>query len=116
MSSKHYGWQARWAVDVDARTATHDSGLAVDFDAVPMAHDAQLAPLTGYCTGTTGQRYLGRLRGGEDGARAFLATQPALRDPASQANRLRRLMREAGEIFTEYLNGRTGRTRRTSAD
>lgn len=114
MTSKHYGWQAKWVVDLDARSATHDSGLTVDFEAVPMDRDAQLAPHTSYCTGITGQRYLGRLRGGEDGTRAFLATQPALRDPASQANRLRRLMREAGEVFTEFLHGRTGRTRHTA--
>lgn len=31
MASKHYGWQKRWAVDLDARTATHDTGLVFNF-------------------------------------------------------------------------------------
>lgn len=31
MASKHYGWQKRWVVDVDARTATHDTGLVFHF-------------------------------------------------------------------------------------
>lgn len=32
MTSKHYGWQRRWAVDHAAGTYTHECGLAVQFD------------------------------------------------------------------------------------
>lgn len=31
MTSKHYRWQTRWRVDLDARRALHDSGLIVQF-------------------------------------------------------------------------------------
>lgn len=29
MTGKHYNWHKRWTVDLDACTATHDSGLVV---------------------------------------------------------------------------------------
>jgi hypothetical protein len=29
MTSKHYGWQKRWRLDLTAGTAEHDSGLQV---------------------------------------------------------------------------------------
>lgn len=31
MTSKHYGWQKNWQVDLSTSTATHDSGLVFQF-------------------------------------------------------------------------------------
>jgi len=33
MTGKHYGWQKRWRLDLEASTATHDTGLVVDISA-----------------------------------------------------------------------------------
>jgi hypothetical protein len=74
MTSKHYRWQLAWQVDRAAGLATHDSGLTVQLHPSP------------------------HVPGGDAAVRAWLATQTALRDPASQAGRLRRLLREAGEL------------------
>lgn len=105
MTSKHYRWQLNWSVDLAACTATHSTGMVVDF--APGNVTAKDAPPFGtLCRGAGGEPHIGSLRGGEQGARAWLATQPALRDPTSQSNRLARLIREAGEIYSEHLNGK----------
>lgn len=70
-------WARRWQINVAARTATHENGLVVRF--TPSAD------------------------GGYDGE--VLAGMPALsRDAAvaqSQAQRLTRLLREAGEAYAK---------------
>jgi len=40
MTGKHYNWHKRWAVDLAALTASHDSGLVVRFEAHPDARRA----------------------------------------------------------------------------
>lgn len=105
MTSKHYRWQLNWSVDLAARSATHSTGLVVDF-APGHVSAADAPPFGTLCRGVGSETHAGRLRGDEAGARAWLATQPALRDPTSQSNRLARLMREAGEIYSDHLNGK----------
>jgi hypothetical protein len=39
MTGKHYRWQKRWAIDVDARKATHETGLVVAFECAPHEED-----------------------------------------------------------------------------
>ena len=77
-------WRNRWTVDPVQRTASHQSGIIVQFDPEP----------------------------GEDGGidGRVIAGMPAFStDRATaqqQANELARTMREAGEIYQEHLRGR----------
>ena len=75
-------WRRRWTVDKAAMNATHDSGLVVQFRATD--------------------------DGGYDGE--IIAGMPELSrstDVAtSQAQRLARLLREAGEVMGEALGGK----------
>lgn len=78
------GWRKRWVVNTAQRTATHQSGLTVQFDAQP---DEE---------------------GGINGrVISSLPTLSADRAQAQrQANTLARLLREAGEIYQERKNDR----------
>lgn len=104
MTSKHHGWQKQWRADLAARTAAHASGFVVQFEPIAPGQHVTEGPHLITCTAWDGARHAGHLPGGEDGARAWLATQPALRDPTSQRNRLARLMREAAQTYTEALH------------
>lgn len=64
MTGRHYRWHVAWSLYQAARTATHSSGLVVELGPPPA------------------------VQGGPPAVAAWLATQPALRDPASQASRL----------------------------
>lgn len=86
MTSRHYRWQRNWAVDLGAQTATHTSGLVVRFEssaADPRALDGQ--PVN---------------------ADAVLATLLAQHGPHNAPQMVGRLMREAGEIYSEALRER----------
>lgn len=75
-------WRRRWVIDLAAMTATHDSGLVVQFR---IADD-----------------------GGYDGE--IVAGMPELSRSAdvaaTQAQRLARLLREAGEMMGRALSGK----------
>lgn len=75
-------WKRRWRVDLAQRTATHESGLVVQFAAEP---DEE---------------------GGIDGQ--IIAGMPDLSRSAdvaqTQAQRIARLLREAGEIYQRELS------------
>lgn len=86
MVSKHYKWQLEWAVDLEASTAAHSSGLVVQFtpaDDTPGAHDGRAVNI-------------------EQISSALLAKHGGHNVPQMLA----RLMREAGEIYTEARRGR----------
>lgn len=82
MTGKHFNFHRRWAVDLAARTATHDSGLVVRFTPAPGVP--------------------GAWDGGVDetNAAATLAILSAQHGPGNAAAMLPRLMREAGEVFS----------------
>lgn len=102
MPSKHYRWQTRWVVSLVSQESRHDSGLVYDWS----PGQAGPPPLWALaCRDMAGVQWAGQLRGGEAGMHAWLASQPALRDPASQRSRLMRLAREAGEAYAEALRG-----------
>lgn len=85
MVSKHYKWQAEWSVDIEARTATHTSGLVVQFtpaDDTPGAHE-------GHATNV------------EQVSVDLLAKH----GPHNVPQMFARLMREAGEIYTDAHRG-----------
>lgn len=75
-------WRRRWVIDLAAMTATHDSGLVVQFR---LAED-----------------------GGHNGE--IVAGLPELSRSAdvatTQAQRLARLLREAGEMMESALGGK----------
>lgn len=86
MVSKHYKWQLEWAVNLEASTATHSSGLVVQFTPAsdtPGAHD-------------------GRAINVEEVSGELLAKH----GPHNVPQMLARLMREAGEVYTEARRGR----------
>lgn len=74
-------WRSRWTVDLVQRTASHKSGIAIQFDAEP-----------GEDGGIDGQVIAGMPTLSADRATA-----------QQQANELARLMREAGDIYMEKL-------------
>lgn len=88
MTSKHYRWQTRWHVNLDASTATHDSGLVVRFD---RADDDQRA---------------------WDGAivddPAVMSALLSKHGPHNIGPHLARLMREAGELFSAAIEASDG--------
>jgi hypothetical protein len=45
MTSKHYGWQRRWAIDRAAGTGRHECGLAVRYSAGRIVADNQAATI-----------------------------------------------------------------------
>ncbi|MCV2349297.1 hypothetical protein [Paucibacter sp. Y2R2-4] len=86
MTSKHYGWQKRWRVDLAARQAVHESGLIVEYTqdpADPAAWDGELLPDP-----------------------AVHAALIAKHGPHNIGPMMARLMREAGQIYKEALNDR----------
>lgn len=85
MSGKHRHWHRRWAVDLAAGTATHDSGLVVRAVRTPDddATDYQPANLDAWQS-------------------RMLGTMP-LPDLAAHAQRL---MREAVEVYRHALDRR----------
>lgn len=86
MVSKHYKWQLEWAVDLVADTATHTSGLVVQFkpaDDAPGAHDGR-AVNAGQVAGDLLVKH----------------------GPHNVPQMLARLMREAGEVYTEARRDR----------
>lgn len=101
MSGRHHRWHDRWTVSPAGQQTAHDSGLVYDWAPGEDAGPPPLATLA--CCDRAGGWWVGQLRGGEAGMRAWLATQPALRDPASQRRRLMRLAREAGEAYAHAL-------------
>jgi len=103
MTGKHYQWHKRWTVDVETASATHDSGLVVDFTAGLLDPPPQIGTLA-YTT--DGREWTGSLRGGEDAAVAWLKrpAQAALQDQRSIEGRIARLMREAGEVWSKAKN------------
>lgn len=104
MTSKHYRWQVHWAASLAHRCAVHDSGAVVDFRPVDTpARELVGDELHTLCGGPPGGLWVGHWRGGEADKAAWLVTQPALRDPASQAGRLRRLLTEAAKMYTQAL-------------
>jgi hypothetical protein len=101
MTGRHHRWHQHWTVSLAAQESRHDSGLVYDWAEGADAGPPPLATIP--CCDLAGGWWVGRLRGGEAGMRAWLATQPALRDPASQRRRLLRLAREAGEAYAHAL-------------
>lgn len=84
MTSKHYGWQRMWRVDLSTCTATHDSGLVVRFK--------QTAPGVWDGEGEATPEW-------QEEARKRM-------NPADMQRHLARLMREAGDIYKAALDGR----------
>ena len=91
MTGRHYAWHRAWSVDIDQRTATHESGLTVRF--TPAADDAQA------------------WHGAADPIRrdAVLAELAARHGAHNAPQRLARLMREAQETWTHALDRKTRR-------
>jgi hypothetical protein len=106
MTNKHFNWHKRWTVDVEAASASHDSGLVVRFLALPLseaqiqAHDCDAA--IGKCWTTDGREW---------GA----VTTPAMLEstfenlkskngPHNAQSMLARLAREAGEVWAWNKN------------
>lgn len=80
MTSKHYRWQTRWQLDRTAGTATHDCGLVVRF-AADTGPDGQ--PANGLET---------------------LAALAVKNGPHNAPNMLRRLLKEAAELYNQAPN------------
>ena len=100
MTSKHHRWQTAW--QLDGATASHASGLAVEFE--PIEPASQPPPPGGsahiIATAADGTTWRGTVRGGALALSDWWRTMPALRDPHSQAARLARVLREAAAVFT----------------
>lgn len=88
MAGKHHGWQKRWAVALDAKTATHDSGLII-----------RLAPSADGWVASPDQASL----------KAWAGLQSAAMPPPDVAKREQRLTREAREIWLAILEKSNGR-------
>lgn len=84
MTGKHYKWQARWRVDLAARTATHESGLVVHFARNP-----------------DDDRWGGRAE--ETNAQSVYAGLVEDHGAHNAPQMMARLLREAGEIFTATI-------------
>jgi hypothetical protein len=105
MTSKHHRWQTAW--HLEGSTALHSSGLVVEFAPVDMVEHAEQPRQVGHsppatidCSSVDGARWRGQVHGGPAALAAWLADQPALRDPSSQSARVSRLLREAAAVFT----------------
>lgn len=111
MTNKHFNWHKRWTVDVEADSASHDSGLIVRFLVLPLSesqareHDNDAA--IGKCWTP-------------DGCEWGVVTTPALWEsvfeqlkskngPHNAQAMLARLAREAGEVWV-YTNTKMERT------
>lgn len=106
MSNKHFNWHKHWTVDLEAASASHDSGLVVRFWTLPLSeeqiqeHNSDVA--IGKCWTTDGREW---------GA----VTTPALLDstfeilkfkngPHNAQSMLARLAREAAEAWAWSKN------------
>lgn len=86
MTGKHYNWHQRWKVDLSACTATHDSGLVVQFKQAeddPRAWD-----------------------GSAVNSEAWFAGIKDTMPPQDLSKHVARLMREAGEVYQWQLKKR----------
>jgi hypothetical protein len=116
MTGKHYQWHKRWAVDLAARFATHDSGMVVDFSCVGKARtqaeldalDFERPDFGCLALPKDGSVWVGRFRGGKDAVDAWLTLQGfdfATRQRADNAlRRVARIMREAGDAWAWQKN------------
>lgn len=103
MTGKRYKWQLRWTVDVQAASATHDSGLVVRFLSLPLTeaqkqeHDADVA--IGKCWTPDGREW-----GIVTAPELLEATFEALKSqhgPHNAQAMLSRFAREAGEVWVQ---------------
>lgn len=101
MTGKHYNWHKRWTVDLEAASATHDSGLVARFLLLPLteaqkqAHDDSAA--IGKCWTLDGREW-----GVITTPELLQATFEALKTkhgPHNAQTMLARLAREAGEVW-----------------
>jgi hypothetical protein len=106
MTNKPFKWHKRWTVDVEAASASHDSGLVVRFLALPLSeaqiqeHNSDAA--IGKCWTTDGREW-------------GVITTPALWESTFEnlkfkngvhnaQSMLARLAREAGEVWAWNKN------------
>ena len=104
MTGKHYQWHKHWTVDIDAATATHDSGLVTRFLLLPLTESQIQAHERDAAIGTCWT---------PDGREWGVVTTPELLqqtfDNLAEKNGMHnaqqmiaRLSREAGEIWVRH--------------
>lgn len=101
MTGKHYNWHKRWAVDLKAASATHDSGLVARFIALPLTEAQALEHGTDVAIGKCWTP-----DGCEWGVVTTQAAQGAVFDALTKNHgqynaqkMLARIAREAGEVW-----------------
>ena len=105
MPGKHHNWHRRWTLDPAARAATHETGWAVRFVTEAEYADMPPAEIGGLCWAEDGRVWIVLHQGGDAALDAWLAAQAAtgLRDRDSIERRIKRLMREAGELWINHI-------------
>jgi hypothetical protein len=98
MGNNRRNWHRRWSIDLQRQTATHASGLVVQFiDRLIFPKPA----IGTHCSAEGIGEWTGFLTGGDDALIDWMRQNPTVRDPASVRSRLERLMEEAGRVWAK---------------
>lgn len=100
MGNSRRNWHRHWIIDTARQTATHDSGLSVQFvDRIVFPR-----PEIGtHCIADGIGEWTGFLLGGDEALIAWMRQNPTIRDPNAIKTRLERLMDEAGRVWAHAM-------------
>lgn len=106
MTGRHYNWHTRWTVDVEAASATHESGLVARFLLLPLSESQVQASETagdtaiGKCWTPDGREWGVVAAAGN--VRAVYDAMEAKNGPHNAPQMMARLAREAGELWAKH--------------
>lgn len=97
MGNTRRNWHRAWTIDLQRHTATHDSGLTVQFVDRLVFPKPEVGT---HCSAEGVGEWTGFLTGGDDALVAWMRQNPTIRDPQAIRSRLGRLMNEAGRVWS----------------
>jgi hypothetical protein len=100
MGNARRNWHRHWSVDPKKWTATHDSGLIVQFVEGVVFPQPTIGT---HCAAEGVGEWTGWLLGGDDALVAWLKANPAMREPGAFRSRITRLMDEAGRVWAREM-------------
>ena len=98
MGNSRRNWHRHWSIDLSRQTATHDSGLTVQFVDRIVFPKPEIGT---HCTAEEIGEWTGFLMGGDDALIAWMRKNPTIRDPESIRTRLAKLMEESGKVWAK---------------
>lgn len=98
MGNSRRNWHRHWSIDLPRQTATHDSGLTVQFVDRIVFPKHEIGT---HCTAEEIGEWTGFLMGGDDALIAWMRKNPTIRDAESIRTRLAKLMEESGKVWAK---------------